>query len=102
MRLTDLRDKAIRTLDGEKLGRVHEVHCEKGRITALISGPGGLLERLTARKHGRRIPWECVRRVDSDQVVVTPDPPQRIVKKKPSAARSRQGTRRPSGQRSKR
>ena len=101
MRLTDLRDKIIRTLDGEKLGRVHEVHCEKGRITALIIGPGSLLERLTARKHGRRIPWECVRRVDATQVVVTPDPPQRIVKK-PSVARSRQGTRRPSAPRSKR
>jgi sporulation protein YlmC with PRC-barrel domain len=101
MRLTDLRDKIIRTLDGEKLGRVHEVHCEKGRITALICGPGSLLERLTARKHGRRIPWECVRRVDATQVVVTPDPPQRIVKKS-SAARSRQGTRRPSAPRSKR
>jgi sporulation protein YlmC with PRC-barrel domain len=101
MRLTDLRDKIIRTLDGEKLGRVHEVHCEKGRITALICGPGSLLERLTARKHGRRIPWECVRRVDATQVVVTPDPPQRIVKKT-SAARSRQGTRRPSAPRSKR
>jgi sporulation protein YlmC with PRC-barrel domain len=101
MRLTDLRDKIIRTLDGEKLGRVHEVHCEKGRITALICGPGSLLERLTARKHGRRIPWECVRRVDATQVVVTPDPPQRI-EKKSSAARSRQGTRRPSAPRSKR
>ena len=101
MRLTDLRDKVIRTLDGEKLGRVHEVHCEKGRITALISGPGSFLERLTARKHGRRIPWECVRRVDAKQVVVTPDPPQRIVKKS-SAARSRQGTRRASAPPSKR
>ena len=101
MRLTDLRDKVIRTLDGEKLGRVHEVHCEKGRITALISGPGSFLERLTASKHGRRIPWECVRRVDAKQVVVTPDPPQRIVKKS-SAARSRQGTRRASARPSKR
>ena len=101
MRLTDLRDKAIRTLDGEKLGRVHEVHCEKGRITALISGPGSFLERLTARKHGRRIPWECVRRVDAKQVVVTPDPPQRIVKKS-SATRTRQGTRPPTAPRSKR
>ena len=102
MRLSDLRDKVIRTLDGEKLGRVHEVHCEKGRITALISGPGSFIERFTARKHGRRIPWECVRRVDAGEVVVTPDPPQRIVKNKRSAARTRQGTRRPSAPRPKR
>ena len=100
MRLSDLRDKVIRTLDGEKLGRVHEVHCEKGRITALTCGAGSFLERLTARKHGRRIPWECVRRVDAHQVVVTPDPPQR--KSKSGAARSQQGTRQPSAPRSKR
>jgi sporulation protein YlmC with PRC-barrel domain len=26
MRLSDLQDKTVRTLDGETLGRVHEVH----------------------------------------------------------------------------
>src|SRR5215212_834280 len=101
MRLSDLRDKKIRTLDGETLGRLHEVHCEGGRVIAIMCGPGSFIERLTARKEGRRIPWECVRRVEPDQVVVTPDPPQRKVKK-PGASRSRQGTRRPTAQRSKR
>jgi sporulation protein YlmC with PRC-barrel domain len=98
MRLSDLRDKKIRTLDGERLGRVHEVHCEKGRIVALMSGPGSFIERLTARNQGRRIPWECVVKVDATQVVVVPDPPQR--KPRSSASRTRQGTRRPSGRRS--
>lgn len=102
MRLSDLRDKPIRTLDGDKLGRVHEVHCEKGRITALTCGPGSFIERFTARKHGRRIPWECVRRVEAHQIVVTPDPPQRSVRKRSSAAQSPQGTRRPSARPSKR
>jgi sporulation protein YlmC with PRC-barrel domain len=101
MRLSDLRDKKIRTLDGETLGRVHEVHCDKGRIVALMCGPGSFIERLTARREGRRIPWECVRKVDQNQVVVTPDPPQRKPNK-PNASRSRQGTRRPSAPRSKR
>jgi sporulation protein YlmC with PRC-barrel domain len=100
MRLTDLRDKRIRTLDGESLGRVHEVHCDGGRVIALMSGPGSFIERLTARKQGRRIPWECVRRVGAKEVVVTPDPPQRLVKS--SASRNRRGTRRPSGRPSKR
>ena len=100
MRLSDLRDKVIRTLDGEKLGRVHEVHSDNGVITALTCGAGSLLERFTGRKHGRRIPWECVRRVDAHQVIVTPDPPPR--KPKSGASRSRQGTRRPSARRSKR
>jgi len=101
MRLSDLRDKKIRTLDGEVLGRVHEVHCKAGRVIALMCGPGSFIERLTARREGRRIPWDCVRKIERDQIVVTPDPPQRKVKKT-AASRSRQGTRRPSAPPSKR
>jgi sporulation protein YlmC with PRC-barrel domain len=100
MRLSDLRNTKVRTVDGESLGRVHEVHCEGGRIVALICGAGSFIESLTAKKQGRRVPWECVRRVDRKEITVTPDPPQR--KPKPSASRTRQGTRRPSGRRSKR
>ena len=33
MRLSDLRDKPVRNLDGGRLGTVHEVHCEKGIVT---------------------------------------------------------------------
>ena len=100
MRLSELRDAKVKTLDGDTLGRVHEVHVEAGRVVALICGAGSFIERLTARKHGRRIPWECVRRITRKEIVVVPDPPQR--KSRPAAARSRQGTRRPSAPRSKR
>lgn len=101
MRLSDLRDLKVRTLDGQSLGRVHEVHCEGGRLTALSCGSRSLIERLTAKNHGRRIPWEFVVRIDKDAIVVTPDPPQRKPKKA-SAARTRPGTRQPSARRSKR
>lgn len=77
MRLTDLQGKLVRTLDGEKLGRVHEVHCEKGIVTALMVGPASFIERLTAKRKGRRVPWDCVRKVDGKRIVVTPNPPQR-------------------------
>jgi len=100
MRLSDLRDAKIKTLDGETLGRVHEVHVEGGRVTALTCGPGSFIERLTAKKHGRRIPWECVVKIERTHIVVAPDPPQR--KPKSGASRNRQGTRRPSAPRSKR
>jgi sporulation protein YlmC with PRC-barrel domain len=75
MRLSDLRDKAIHTPDGKRVGRVHEVHCDGGRITALKCGPGSLIERLTTRSKGRRIPWEAVRRIDADAIVID-DPPR--------------------------
>jgi sporulation protein YlmC with PRC-barrel domain len=100
MRLTDLRHKQVRALDGERLGRVFEVHCEGGTVSALMIGPGGILERLTARKAGRRIPWEMVKRIEADAIIVSSDPPARVPKK--SASRSRQGTRRPSARPSKR
>lgn len=101
MRLSQLRNSTIKTLDGDMLGHVHEVHCEQGRVTALICGAGSWIERMTARKHGRRVPWECVVRVAEGEVIVTADPPHRTPKK-PNAAQNRRGTRRPSARRSKR
>jgi sporulation protein YlmC with PRC-barrel domain len=102
IRLSAIRNAKVKTLDGETLGRVHEVHTEGGRVVALTCGPGSLIERLTAKKRGRRIPWEYVNRLAAGEVVVTPDPPQRKAKAKSTATRSRQGTRRPTGRPSKR
>ena len=98
MRLSDLRDKRVRTREGESLGRVHEVHCEKGKVTVLTVGVGSLIERWTGKGGGRRIPWECVLKVERKAIIVSPDPPQR----KASASRSRKGTPRPSAPPSKR
>ena len=95
MRLSDLRDKKLKGLDGEKLGRVHEVHCDKGRVVALKCGPGSLIERWTDRSKGRRVPWEAVVRVEPDQIIVALDGST-----KPSAARTRPGTRPASAPRS--
>lgn len=94
MRLSDLRDKKVLTLDGETLGRVHEVHCEGGKVTALMCGLGSFIERWTGKKKGRRIPWETVSRIDANGVTVAPV--------KTSESRSRQGTPRPSGRQSRR
>jgi sporulation protein YlmC with PRC-barrel domain len=100
MRLTDLRNKKIKTLDGKILGRIHDVHIEGGRVVALSCGAGGFVERLTAKSHGRRIAWECVVSIAKGEVRVLPERQQG--KPRASASRSRQGTRRPSGRRSKR
>ena len=91
MRLSDLRDAKVRTLDGKMLGRIHEVHADGGRVVALICGAASLIERMTAKKHGRRIPWDCVVRLGKSEVVVSLEAP------KPRGSRTRQGTRRPSG-----
>ena len=91
MRLSDLRDKQVRTLDGETVGRVHEVHCDKGRIVALMCGAASLIERLTAKAYGRRVLWKDVVRIEKKFVMIAS-----------SDSRSRPGTRRASAPRSKR
>jgi sporulation protein YlmC with PRC-barrel domain len=70
MRLSELRDKKVRTLDGEALGRVHEVHCDKGKVVALMCGTGSFIERWTGQSRGRRVEWSAVRRIERDAVVV--------------------------------
>jgi hypothetical protein len=64
----------------------------------MTCGAGSFIESLTAKKHGRRIPWEYVRKVKRGEVVVAPDPPQR----KASGSRSRKRTPPASARRSKR
>ena len=98
IRLSDLRDAKVKTLDGETLGRVHEVHCEGGRVVALTCGAGSFIESITAKKRGRRVPWECVKRIARKEVTVIPD----ALERKPSASRTRRGTRQPSARRSRR
>ncbi len=77
MRLTDLQNKAVCTLDGEPVGRVHEVHCENGVIIALKVGPASFIERMTAKTKGRRVPWDCVRSIGRERIVITSYPPRR-------------------------
>lgn len=98
MRLSDLWDVTVKTLDGETLGRVHEVQAEAGKIVALRCGAVSLIERMTGRSHGRRVPWESVRTIAKGEIVVTSEASE----KKPSGSRSQPGTRRPSAPRSKR
>lgn len=71
MRLSDLRGKAVRSLDGKMLGRVHEVHCDRGKVVAVMCGPASLIERWTAKTKGRRVRWEEVVRIDRESLFVS-------------------------------
>jgi sporulation protein YlmC with PRC-barrel domain len=85
MRLGELLGRQVVTESGERLGRVRDVQgeLEEGRlrVTALVAGAPGILERLgvgaagkagarRATRHGHAgIPWERVVRVGRDVVV---------------------------------
>jgi sporulation protein YlmC with PRC-barrel domain len=85
MRLSDLLGLEVRSTSGDHLGRVHDVRANLAagemRITGLIVGPSGILERLglgapraQIRKRGHHVVlWESVIRADRRGVVVDDD-----------------------------
>jgi sporulation protein YlmC with PRC-barrel domain len=89
MRLTDLLGTEVATESGRALGRVHDLRAELTprtlKITGLVVGRAGLLERLGigAPESGARIrtrdvvPWSAVLRADRRRIVVRDDAEER-------------------------
>jgi sporulation protein YlmC with PRC-barrel domain len=82
MKLSDLLGASVHTESGERLGHVHDVRAELTasslRITGLVVGGFGLLERLglgapesqdRIRSHDV-VPWSAVVRADRRGIVV--------------------------------
>jgi sporulation protein YlmC with PRC-barrel domain len=85
MRLSELLNRKVVTESGRELGRVHDVRGElvggRLRVTGLVAGKLGILERFGIGTHGSGgprqakvhghpvIPWEQVIRVGSQVVV---------------------------------
>ena len=74
MRLGELLGLQVRTESGEALGRVHDVRAELTssslRVTGLIVGSLGLIERLGIARPRDHVPWSAVVRADRRGVVV--------------------------------
>jgi sporulation protein YlmC with PRC-barrel domain len=82
VRLTDLLGLSVETESGERLGRVHDVRAEvtskEVRVTGLVVGPLGIVERLgfgdpRSRALARSkdiVRWSAVVRADRRGVVV--------------------------------
>ena len=72
-RISDMRSKeVINITDGERLGVIYDVlfSAETGRITAVILPGGSKLLGLLGRDEDVMIPWENIRRVSNDVVLV--------------------------------
>ena len=92
MRLSEHLNRKVVTESGQPLGRVHDVRGEliggRLRVTGLVAGELGILERYGIGTHGSGgpgeakvhghpvIPWERVVRVGSE-VVVRDESPKR-------------------------
>jgi sporulation protein YlmC with PRC-barrel domain len=85
MRLSELLNREVVSESGRRLGRVHDVRGELVaghlRVTGLVAGKLGILERFGVGTHGSGgprqakvhghpiIPWERVVRVGAEVVV---------------------------------
>jgi sporulation protein YlmC with PRC-barrel domain len=85
MRLSELLNRKVVSESGQRLGHVHDVRGElvggRLRVTGLIAGKLGILERYGVGTHGSGgpeqpkvhghpvIPWEQVVRIGSEIIV---------------------------------
>jgi sporulation protein YlmC with PRC-barrel domain len=70
MRLASLIGAEVRDAAGSRLGVVHEVYARDGKVQALGIGIVTFIERLRARRRGRRIPWSKVRKIEKGAIIV--------------------------------
>jgi sporulation protein YlmC with PRC-barrel domain len=70
MRLGEIYDAPVRTEEGERLGCVHEVYVEGGRVVRLGVGAANLLERLLYRRRGKQVAWEDVVAIQAGTIIV--------------------------------
>jgi len=71
-RISAFDDLVVRSADGARLGRVHEIHATNGRITELVYGTKGLIERLTGKAEPTKVAWSSVARVARTGIVLKP------------------------------
>jgi sporulation protein YlmC with PRC-barrel domain len=69
IRLSELVGSTVRTESGEVVGQVREVRVKNNRVNTLICGPQGFLQRMGPARSGRRIKWQQVRRVTSNEII---------------------------------
>jgi sporulation protein YlmC with PRC-barrel domain len=70
MRAGDLQGMMVRTENGERIGRVAELHVRDGEVVSLTCGAAGLLRRFLASHRGRRVRWSDVCALDDEGLVV--------------------------------
>ncbi|MDB5693223.1 MAG: hypothetical protein JWO81_2286 [Alphaproteobacteria bacterium] len=70
IRLGRLYDATVVTVAGKRLGTVHEVTIEAGRVKELGVGAANFLERLFARREGRHVAWDKVKKIEGRTIIV--------------------------------
>jgi YlmC/YmxH family sporulation protein len=81
-RSSDFRNKEVINIsDGKRLGFVHdvEINLEDGRIEAIVIPGGGRLFGLIGKDSEFVIPWERIKKIGEDIILVEMD--ERFIRK---------------------
>jgi YlmC/YmxH family sporulation protein len=81
-RSSDFRNKEVINIsDGKRLGFVHdvEINLEDGRIEAIVIPGGGRLFGLIGKDSAFVIPWERIKKIGEDIILVEMD--ERFIRK---------------------
>jgi sporulation protein YlmC with PRC-barrel domain len=70
IRSAELQGKRLKSADGRRLGRVHEIHIRDGEVIALTCGAASLLQRFVNSERGRRVPWPEVAEVTDRAIIL--------------------------------
>jgi|tagenome__1003787_1003787.scaffolds.fasta_scaffold20575879_3 sporulation protein YlmC with PRC-barrel domain len=69
LRVSDLVGKKMQDESGKALGRVSEIRTKNSRVTVLVCGAEGFLQRMTGFRAGTRVKWEQVRKIEGNTII---------------------------------
>jgi sporulation protein YlmC with PRC-barrel domain len=74
VRISQLVGKAVRTKDGKHIGHVREIRAKESCIEILVCGPKGWLQRISSFHSGRRVRWDRVLAITSEEIICDDKP----------------------------
>lgn len=70
MRLSELQNKDIVTIDGKLIGNIVDIVIENGVIKTMVVEKGKFIVSLFSSKNEQEIKWEMIKTIGDDVILV--------------------------------
>lgn len=80
-KFSDLKSKEIiHIIDGERIGFISDIEIdpENGKVISLCVPGTYKIFGLLGREPDRKIPWECIKKIGDDLVIIDSKPEKRL------------------------
>ena len=68
MLVSQLNQHWVLGADGRRLGRLHELEAENGKVERIVFGRAGFIERMTGWSEPNKRPWSDVVKIDKEGI----------------------------------